>query len=242
MIDIHSHIIFDVDDGPKTIEESLSLLRESYSQGVRGIVATSHRRKGMFETAEEKIDSHFKLLESRVKEVADDLLLFYGGEIYFTEDVIAKLEAGIFPTYAKGRSVLIEFSSFTPYKTIQDAANQIIRLGLTPIIAHIERYDCLSKDLTKVEELVNMGCYTQVNSSSVLKPKLFGDKHKVYKQRTHQFLEQDLVHFVASDMHNLDNRPPYMREAYQFIVQHYGHNRAEDLFVTNPLALLQNKL
>ncbi len=52
MIDIHSHIIFGVDDGPKTIEESLSLIGEAYRQGVRYIVATSHRRKGMFETPE----------------------------------------------------------------------------------------------------------------------------------------------------------------------------------------------
>ena len=53
MIDIHSHIVFDVDDGPKSIEESKALLKEAYNQGVRTIVSTSHRRKGMFETPEE---------------------------------------------------------------------------------------------------------------------------------------------------------------------------------------------
>jgi len=69
MIDIHSHIIFDVDDGPKTLEESKELLEESYRQGVRTIFSTSHRRKGMFETSEEKIQEHFQ----KVKELASIL-------------------------------------------------------------------------------------------------------------------------------------------------------------------------
>ena len=67
MIDIHSHIVFDVDDGPKTIDESLDLIGESYRQGVRTIVSTSHRRKGMFETPEDKIFANF----SQVKEAAE---------------------------------------------------------------------------------------------------------------------------------------------------------------------------
>ena len=62
MIDIHSHIVFDVDDGPKTIEDSRALLEESYRQGVRTIISTSHRRKGMFETPEAKIEENFKVL------------------------------------------------------------------------------------------------------------------------------------------------------------------------------------
>ena len=66
MIDVHSHIVFDVDDGPKTLEESLDLIGESYAQGVRTIVSTSHRRKGMFETPEDKIFANF----SKVKEEA----------------------------------------------------------------------------------------------------------------------------------------------------------------------------
>ena len=185
MIDIHSHIIFDVDDGPSTIEESLELLRESYSQGVRAIVATSHRRKGMFETPEEKIRTNFTILKSRAKkEVAKDLILFYGAEIYFSSDVIDKLEHHLLPVYAHSSSILIEFSSNTSYKTIQDALSAILRLGITPVIAHIERYDALSEDLGRVQELIDMGCYTQVNSSNVLKSNFLGDKYKKYKHGT----------------------------------------------------------
>ena len=203
MIDIHSHIVFDVDDGPNTIEDSRALLEESYRQGVRTIVSTSHRRKGMFETPEEKIAANFKQVQELAKEIADDLTILYGAEIYYTSDVLEKLEQGRIPKLGGTTYALIEFSMNTPYKEIHSALSNVLRLGLTPVVAHIERYHCLENDEKRVRELINMGCYMQINSSSVLKPKLFGDKYKFMKKRAQFFLDHDLVHFVASDMHNL---------------------------------------
>ena len=208
MIDIHSHIVFDVDDGPKTIEDSRALLEESYRQGVRTIISTSHRRKGMFETPEAKIEENFKQVQELAKEIADDLTILYGAEIYYTSDILDKLEQGKIPRLADSQYALIEFSMITPYKEIHTALSNVLRLGVTPVVAHIERYHCLENDEKKVRDLINMGCYTQINSSSVLKPKLFGDTYKFMKKRAQFFLEKDLVHFVASDMHNLDPRPP----------------------------------
>ena len=241
MIDIHSHIIFDVDDGPKTLEDSRRLLEESYRQGVRTIISTSHRRKGMFETPEEKIAANFKQVQELAKEVADDLTVLYGAEIYYTSDILKKLEEGTFPSLGGTKYVLIGFSMSTPYKDIHSALGNVIRLGMTPVVAHIERYHCLENDEDKVSELINMGCYMQVNSSNVLKPKLFGDRYKFMKKRVQFFLERDLVHFVASDMHNLDDRPPYMQKAYQIVAKKYGAERAEELFKTNQEILLSNE-
>ena len=242
MIDIHSHIIFDVDDGPKTLEDSRRLLEESYRQGVRTIISTSHRRKGMFETPEEKIAANFKQVQELAKQVADDLTVLYGAEIYYTSDILQKLEEGTFPSLGDTKYVLIEFSMNTPYKDIHSALGNVIRLGMTPVVAHIERYHCLENDEKKVQELINMGCYTQINSSSVLKPKLLGDSHKFMKKRTQFFLEKDLVHFVASDMHNLSQRPPFMKEAFDIVAKKYGSRRAEALFGGNQALLLKNEL
>jgi len=224
MIDIHSHIVFDVDDGPNTIEDSRALLEESYRQGVRTIVSTSHRRKGMFETPEEKIAANFKQVQELAKEIADDLTILYGAEIYYTSDVLEKLEQGRIPKLGGTTYALIEFSMSTPYKEIHSALSNVLRLGLTPVVAHIERYHCLENDEKRVRELINMGCYMQINSSSVLKPKLFGDKYKFMKKRAQFFLDHDLVHFVASDMHNLASRPPYLKEAYDIIAKKYGES------------------
>ena len=241
MIDIHSHIVFDVDDGPKTIEDSRALLEESYRQGVRTIISTSHRRKGMFETPEAKIEENFKQVQELAKEIADDLTILYGAEIYYTSDILDKLEQGKIPRLADSQYALIEFSMITPYKEIHTALSNVLRLGVTPVVAHIERYHCLENDEKKVRDLINMGCYTQINSSSVLKPKLFGDTYKFMKKRAQFFLEKELVHFVASDMHNLDPRPPYMQEAYQIISKKYGESHAEQLFRKNQELLLRSE-
>ena len=241
MIDIHSHIVFEVDDGPKTIEDSRALLEESYRQGVRTIISTSHRRKGMFETPEAKIEENFKQVQELAKEIADDLTVLYGAEIYYTSDILDKLEQGKIPRLADSQYALIEFSMITPYKEIHTALSNVLRLGVTPVVAHIERYHCLENDEKKVRDLINMGCYTQINSSSVLKPKLFGDTYKFMKKRAQFFLEKDLVHFVASDMHNLDPRPPYMQEAYQIISKKYGESHAEQLFRKNQELLVRSE-
>ena len=242
MIDIHSHIVFDVDDGPKSIEDSKALLREAYNQGVRMIVSTSHRRKGMFETPEEKIATNFLKVREIAKEVADDLAIAYGAEIYYTPDVLEKLENKRIPTLNDSRYALIEFSMNTPYRDIHRGLNNILMLGITPVIAHIERYDALENNEKRVRELIDMGCYTQVNSSHVLKPKLFGETYKFMKKRAQYFLEKDLVHVIASDMHNLDSRPPYMEEAYQIISKKYGRAKAEELFVENPRKIIMDQI
>lgn len=241
MIDIHSHIVFDVDDGPKSLEESLNLIGESYAQGVRTIVSTSHRRKGMFETPEEKIFSNFIKVKEEAENRYPDLKVYYGAEIYYSSDVVAKLEAKRIPRMHNTQFALIEFSARTAWKDIHSGLSNVIRAGITPIIAHIERYDALEEQKERVRELINMGCYTQINSVHVLKPKLFGDKEKVRKKRARYFLDHNLVHCVASDMHNLGPRPPYMDQAYKIIEKNYGTRRARNLFINHPKTLLENE-
>ena len=242
MIDIHSHIVFDVDDGPKNRAESKALLEEAYAQGVRTIVSTSHRRKGMFETPEEKIATNFSEIKQLAQEIAPDLTVVYGAEIYFSSDALEKLERDMIPKLNGTRYALIEFSMNTPYRDIHSALSKVLMLGITPVIAHIERYHALENDGRKVRDLINIGCYTQINSSSVLKPRLFGDTYKFMKKRAKYLLDKDLVHIVASDMHNLDNRPPYMREAYELIAKKYGTEKARELFKTNPSKIINDQL
>lgn len=241
MIDIHSHIVFDVDDGPKSLEESLNLISESYRQGVRTLVSTSHRRKDMFETPEEKIHANFLRVKEAAEKKFPDLSILYGGELYYTEDLRQKLEKNLVPTMDSSRYALIEFSMTTPWRDMHQALTKVLMLGITPLVAHIERYNALENKPDRVQEIINMGCYTQVNSNHVLKPKLFGDKEKVFKQRGRYFLEANLVHCIASDMHNLDKRPPYMKEAYDLVTKTYGQARAQALFKENMQALLEDK-
>ena len=242
MIDLHSHIIFGVDDGPKTLEESEQLLIEAYHQGVRTIVATSHRRIGMFETPEEKIQINFRQVKELAKEIAPDLSILYGAEVYYSNEMLEKLKDGEVPCVNETSYVLIEFSRSTSFWEIRNALKNLLMLGLIPIVAHIERYQALENNEKYLKEIISMGCYTQVNSSNILKPKFFNDKNRVLKKRVKYFLERDLVHFIASDMHNLSKRPPYMKDAYEIISKKYGEKKARELFVDNPSRIIQNQL
>ncbi|HEN0149243.1 TPA: tyrosine protein phosphatase [Streptococcus agalactiae] len=240
MIDIHSHIVFDVDDGPKTLEESLSLIEESYRQGVRIIVSTSHRRKGMFETPEDIIFKNFSIVKHEAEKRFEHLQILYGGELYYTSDMLEKLKLKQIPTLNNTKFSLIEFSMQTSWKDIHTALSNVLMLGITPVVAHIERYNALENQKERVKEIINMGCYTQINSSHILKQKLFNDKHKRFKKRARYFLEENLVHFVASDMHNLDVRPPFLAEAYKIICRDFGKERANQLFIENAQSILKN--
>ena len=242
MIDIHSHIVFGVDDGPRTREESLALLQEAFSQGVRTIVSTSHRRKNMFETPEEVIMENFKEIQALAQQELPDLTILYGAEIYYSEDALEKLESKQIPTLNDTQYALIEFSSRTPYWEIRNALSKILLLGIKPVIAHIERYAELESNEKRVKELIDIGCYTQINSSSVLKPRLFRDKYRLFKKRAQYFLSHNLVHCVASDMHNLTSRPPYMKQAFTLIKQQYGEKKAQELFMVNPQSIISNKI
>lgn len=142
-----------VDDGPKTLEESLDLIGESYAQGVRKIVSTSHRRKGMFETPENKIFANF----SKVKAEAlyPDLTIYYGGELDYTLDIVEKLEKNLIPRMHNTQFALIEFSARTSWKEIHSGLSNVLRAGVTPIVAHIERYDALEENADRVREIIN---------------------------------------------------------------------------------------
>ncbi|CAG5618764.1 tyrosine-protein phosphatase CpsB [Streptococcus pneumoniae] len=170
------------------------------------------------------------------------MVIAYGAEIYYTPDVLDKLENNRIPTLNNSRYALIEFSMNTPYRDIHSALNKILMLGITPVIAHIERYDVLENNEKRVRELIDMGCYTQINSSHVLKSKLFGEPYKFMKKRAQYFLERDLVHIIASDMHNVDGRPPHMAEAYDLVSQKYGEAKAQEFFIDNPRKIVMDQL
>lgn len=242
LIDIHSHVIFGVDDGAQSQEDTEELLKESYAQGVRTIIATPHRRRGMFEADIEKIKENFKVVEELAKEISPDFNIYLGSEIFYKEGELSRIEEGKYPTLAETDYVLVEFSYEISFREMKKALNGIILLGLAPVVAHIERYACLEKDLTHIQELINMGCYMQVNAASVLKAKLIGDKHKHYKKRAKKYLDSELVHFIATDMHNMTTRKPHLKEAYDIIEKKYGTAVAYELFEKNAERLLMNKI
>ena len=242
MIDIHSHIIFGVDDGAKTLADSIELLKESRRQGVKAIIATPHRRKDMFDIDMEIVQNNFNILKEEAAKNFPDIDIYLGSEVYYKEGELENIENKKYPTLAGTDYLLIEYNYGISYRELERSLKGILLLGLTPIIAHIERYECLAEDPNRVANLLNLGCYTQVNAASVLKTKMFGDKHKTYKKRAKYYLDNNFVNFIATDMHNMKNRKPHLLEAYNIIEKKYGEDVAYDLFIGNQKRLLNNKI
>ena len=242
MIDIHSHIIFGVDDGAENLKETMDLVEESYRQGVRTIVATPHRREGMFEIDINVILENFETIKEKVAEKFPKMEIYLGCEVYYKEGELRNIELKKYPTLAGTDYLLVEFNYGISYREMNKALNGILLLGLTPVIAHIERYECLAETEKRIEELINMGCYMQVNAESVLKPKLLGDGHRLYKKRAKYYLDKELVHFIATDMHNMTTRKPLLEAAYTIIEKKYGEDVAYNLFEGNQKLLLANKM
>lgn len=241
MIDIHTHIIYGVDDGPKNIDESLRLIKKAYRQGVRCIVATSHRRQGMFFSPEWLIHENFLTLKKRVSNMLPDLSLFYGAEYYYSDGLLEQLRAGDVVTLNDTNYILVEFSYQEKFEKIKDSLIQIIQIGYIPIIAHIERYESVAFNKVHVMTLMRLGVVIQVNTSSLLKIKWFKDKHKIRKRRAQFLLKENLIQVIASDMHNLSNRKPYMAEIYAKICKKIGKEIAVDLFIDNPKKIISGE-
>lgn len=238
MIDIHSHILFAVDDGAVDLVESMALIADSYQQGVRTIIVTPHKRKNMFEATNTQISENFSVLKHAIQQQYPDLKLYLGNEIYYTSDVFTKLKQKNYFTLAETNFVLVEFAYESTYQEIYTAIREILSLGLRPVLAHVERYDALALHKERFFELRELGCLIQINAASVLPAKLFNDPLKVFKKRTQFCLKANLVDFVASDVHHLDQRKNYLQAAYQQIQKKYGTQRAQDLFEMNQKKIL----
>ena len=238
MIDIHSHILFGVDDGAQNRKETQALLRTAHQQGVHTIIATPHQRRGMFEATREEIEERYAQVVAMAEKISPNLKVLLGSEIYITQSTLERIEQGAYFPLGDSKALLVEFPYEIAYRDIQKAVKRISWAGYRVVLAHIERYEALDNHADRVEELLMLGCYTQINASSLLPIKLF-DKKKQRKKRARYFLEQQVVHFVASDVHNMTDRAYYMQDAYLFLEKNYGRKVAADLCWRNQEKLLR---
>ena len=223
MIDIHSHVIPFVDDGSRSLESSLSMLKTAEGCGVTDIICTPHYRRSMFETPREKIQENFDKLVSANE---TGVKLHLGQEIAYNPKIFEKLGSGEIMTYCGTNYILLEFS-YTNFIDIAGVVFESKLRGYKPVIAHIERYEYL--DIDDVEELHYNGALIQVNADS-----LFFGSH--YHGVSHKYLKKGFVDFIANDMHY--GRRYLMDKAYAVIKRKYGEICAKKLFIENAKDLL----
>lgn len=227
--DIHTHILPGVDDGSDSMDTTRELLKLQLKEGVTDIIATSH-----YDTRRNRQDyDHIMELTREVQEEAkkldSELKIYSGAEILYSRGVLDDIKDGKVPMIAGTECCLVEFYPSQSFNEIEEALNNIIMLGKTPIIAHLERYQCFIGKIDLVRDVVKLGAYVQINSNSFLEG-MFSKNARFIKK----LLVNDLIHFVGSDCHDMVRRKPQMEKTYKYIAKVAGEDVAERITVTNP--------
>lgn len=233
MIDIHCHLLYGVDDGAKTIEESSAMLKEAKRQGITGIILTPHYRHGMFAYPNERIEEHYAMLQPYADELGIALAL--GTEYHVNSRMVEALESGRCRTLAGTRYVLAEFSYEAEYSYIYQMTQELIFHGFIPIIAHIERCRNLTAEIDTADNLRTLGAWIQMNADAVLGLDGMAVKHYCKKM-----LKAGYVDVIASDSHGITKRACHMDKCQAFLEKKYGKEYAQKLLYDNPYRIWEN--
>ena len=234
MIDMHNHILFGIDDGAKTLDESMELIKEEVNKGVTHIIFTPHFNKRDYHLNQDKISVNFQKLKEASKQENLNIELYLGNEIYLDSRNYASIIDNGFYTLADSKYILVEFNEILPPENMPEIAYEITINGYIPIIAHAERYEILHKNTKLLSEILNEGAHLQVNASSVL------NKENKRNKFVHYLLKHELISFVASDVHNNTTRKFYLDEAYK-TVSKQSTSYAKKIFIQNQRSIIDNK-
>lgn len=224
-VDIHHHLVYGVDDGPQTVEESRLLLRAAYEDGISRIIATAHATPGRAPLDRDAYLQKVLGLNAYCKQGGMALRVYPGSEIYYTDAVERALQTGRALTLAGSAFVLVEFDQDVSPATLQEAARRLTNAGLRPVFAHVERYDCLVRDVRHVRGLRDrFDVRMQVNCKTVVR-----DKGLRVRRFMRDMLEMELIDYVATDAHSLARRPPRMTACYEALLESYGREVAARL-------------
>jgi protein-tyrosine phosphatase len=233
MVDIHCHILPGLDDGPKTMEESLAMAEAAIADGITHVVATPHA------------SSEFAFNYRRVRQVRDELqaavgerlTLATGCDFHLSPENLGALRADA-PRFCVNQQgyLLVEFSEFAIPPSADQTLHEMRLMNVRPIITHPERNAILHTNPGHLPNWVRLGCYVQVTAGSLLGT--FGTRPQEDALR---WIEEGVVHFVASDAHNTRRRPLKLRPAYDLVKERFGEEKAQGLFVDNPLAAFEGR-
>jgi len=236
VIDIHHHLLWGLDDGADTFETSLEMARFSARQGITHIVATSHA------------STHWKFQPELVAEkaatlrtalAAENIALTIGTGCDFHVSYDNLQDAKLTPrkyTINGGDYLLIELPDYGLPINLTETLYELQILGITPILTHPERNLTLQNDPNRMIDWLRGGMLVQITSASII-----GKFGKHAEKIANKLLADDWVHIVSTDAHNLSSRPPLVLEPYAVVERKCGKETAERLFVTNPLAVFNNR-
>ena len=234
MIDIHSHILPGIDDGSKSIEMTLDMIKRAEQEGIENIVATPHFRRGCFDVTYNEVKELVSKINKLLESEGIDVKVHAGQEVYFSEKIIDDFEEGIIGTINDGKYMLLEFPMRRIPKEAADYMYELKLRGVTPIIAHPERYSEVTSNVEVLNQFIDEGCLFQLNAGSIR-----GDFGKDVKKTAEKLIKSGVYAFIGSDAHNNRGRNTGILEESQEVFK--KNILLRSVFLENEVKLLNNK-
>lgn len=213
MIDIHNHIIWGIDDGSKSLEESIDMAKYAESIGIKKIITTPHFKTEVFESDKNEILEKVDILNEALREANIDIVVLGGQEIHLDENFYKYLNSDRLLTIGNHQKYILVELPFRNYPYyINDILVTLVDKGLTPIIAHPERNERIRQNLDMLDKLVETGCLLQMNAASIL-----GDYGSHVKKAAKYMIKNKRIHLIGSDAHNNNKRKFCIEKCYKKI-------------------------
>lgn len=235
--DVHSHVLWDLDDGSKNVEETLNLCDMAASSGTAHLFLTPHliyweRAGDLYDEREWK----FQRLEEALAEEEIPLKIHKGFEILCDDDIFAIKYFKPY-TLCGSRYILIEFDFFkTTTDDVVSWCNYLLSFGLVPIIAHPERYEFFISEESAIDELSNMGVLFQINSGSAAG--MFGSKVQSFAEK---MINRGFADFIGSDAHDLMMRNTDMEYCFENYPEDINRELLEKALSINPIKIINDE-
>ncbi len=232
MIDIHSHVLPGLDDGSRSLEQSVAMIRIAARTGTTDLVASPHAN------LEFSFDpGRVEELLAQLQQASEGVRLHRGCDFHLYFDNIQDALANPAKyTINHKRYLLVEFPDVLIAKSTPEVFERLLESGMTPIITHPERNYLLHRRMAELKSWIESGVTVQVTAQSLLGR--FGTEARAVAR---QLMKEGMVHFIASDAHDEEDRTPRLDLAYNHVASRYGRERAELLFVTNPRAVIEGE-
>lgn len=232
MIDLHCHLLPGIDDGPKTMDEAVSMAKYAVAHGIRRCVVTPHIHPGCYDNDILSIEPVYQAFREELENRGIPLQVGMAGEVRACGELPQMISQNQIPFIGKWDDkhvILLEF----PHDHIPVGADKLVEWLLArkiiPLIAHPERNQAMMRQPGKITPFIRMGCLLQITASSV--SGLFGTDSQ---QCALQLIKNNLVTIMASDAHNLHKRQPTMMAAVEILRPLIGEERTMNLVKTNP--------
>ncbi len=199
LIDFHNHVLPAADDGSKSMEMSLNMLRTAADQGITDVINTihyQHPKIGDFRITSAELQIKIEELQAEVDLIGIPIKLHQGTEVFYLPNLIELAKDPVI-LIGQGKYMLVEFQFHQLPEGYRELFFKLVMDGITPIVAHPERCKPIQRDLDILRDLIQAGCVSQLDGGS-----LIGSLGSGSQQAAREMLQQGLIHLIGSDAHD----------------------------------------